>query len=404
MATPTPRWLARPRRPLYFLLLLALAAIALWGFWPRALPVETARIERAPLTVGFTEEGRTRLRDRYLVSAPLDGVIERVMLESGDRVAAGAAVAVMQPASAALFDPAIRAEADARWRAASDELTAANATVTAARAERDRSLAARRRAEALARDRLIADSDLDAARAQASRADADLRAAQAGAQAAAIRRDAARAVLDLQGRAAGSGRRLSLQAPVDGRVIRRFIESETPVRTGQAVLEIGDPQALEVVVETLTADAVRIAPGSEVRLLRWGGPAPLRGRVQRIEPGGFTKVSALGVEEQRVLVVVTLEDPPQRRPALADGFRVEAEFVVWGGDSVLTVPTAALFRDGLHWAVYAVESGRARLRHVRLGHVGENAAELREGLREGAQVVLYPGDRVRDGVRVAGRH
>lgn len=400
---PTPRWLARPHRPLYFLLLLALVAIALWGFWPRALPVETARIQRAPLTVGFTEEGRTRLSDRYLVSAPLDGVIERVMLEPGDSVAAGTSVAEMQPASAALFDPANRAEADARWRAASDELTAANAAVTAARAERDRSLAARRRAEALARDRLIADSDLDAARAQASRADADLRAAQASARAAGVRRDAARAVLDLQGRAAGSGRRLSLQAPTDGRVIRRFIESETPVRTGQAVLEIGDPQALEVVVETLTADAVRIAPGSEVRLLRWGGPVPLRGRVQRIEPGGFTKVSALGVEEQRVLVVVALEDPPQRRPTLADGFRVEAEFVVWRGDSVLTVPTAALFRDGPHWAVYAVESGRARLCHVQLGHVGENAAELREGLREGAQVVLYPGDRVRDGARVSGR-
>lgn len=399
---PTPRWFVRPRRPLYFLVLAALVAIALWGFWPRALPVETARVGRTSLTVGFTEEGRTRLRDRYLVSAPLDGVIERVTLEPGDRVAAGAAVATMRPASAALFDPASRTEAEARWRAARDELTAANAAVAAARAERDRSAAAHERAQALARDRLIAESDLDAARAQAARAAADLRAAQAAAQAAGIRRDAARAVLDLQGRASGNGRRLSLPAPVGGHVIRRFVESEGPVRTGQAVLEIGDPHALEVVVEALTSDAVRIASGTEVRLVRWGGPQ-LRGRVQRIEPGGFTKISALGVEEQRVLVVVALEDPPQRRPTLADGFRVEAEFVVWRGDRVLTVPTAALFRDGLHWAVYAVEGGRARLRRIRLGQVGDDAAEVRDGLREGAEVVLYPGDRVHDGVRVAGR-
>lgn len=400
---PMPAWLAAPRRPLYLLLLLALVAIALWGFWPRALPVEAARIARTPLTVSFTEEGRTRLRDRYLVSAPLDGVVERVTLEPGDAVAAGAPVAVLRPVNAALFDPASRAEAEARWRASRDELAAANAAVSAASAERDRSRAARQRAEALSAGQLIARSDLDAIRAQASAADAELRASQARARAAAIQRDGARAVLDLQGAAAVGGRRLPLQAPIDGRVVRRLVESEGPVRAGQALLEIGDPHALEVIVETLTADAVRIAPGTEVRLLRWGGATPLRGHVQVIEPGGFTKVSALGVEEQRVLVVVALDDPPAKRPALADGFRVEAEFVVWHADSVLTVPTAALFRDGPHWAVYAIEDGRARLRRVTLGHVGEGAAELRDGLDEGAQVVLYPGDSVRDRSRVAGR-
>lgn len=398
-----PAWLTTPRRPLYLLLVLALVAIALWGFWPRALPVETARVERAPLTVSFTEEGRTRLRDRYLVSAPLDGVIERVTLEPGDAVAAGAPVAVLRPASAALFDPASRALADTRWRAAQDDLTAANAAVSAASAERERSLAARRRAETLAADKLIARSDLDAIRSQASAADAELRAAQARARAASIQRDGARAVLDLQGAAANGGRRLPLLAPVEGRVVRRFVESEGPIRAGQSLLEIGDPRALEIMVETLTADAVRIARGTEVRLLRWGGEAPLRGHVRVIEPGGFTKVSALGVEEQRVVVVVALDDPPAMRPALADGFRVEAEFIVWHGKSVLTVPTAALFRDGPHWAVYAIEDGRARLRRVQLGHIGEGAAELREGLNEGAQVVLYPGDTVRHRSRVVGR-
>lgn len=395
-----PRWLARPRRPLYLLMIVALVAIALWGFWPRALPVETAPISRGLLTVGFTEEGRTRLRDRFLITAPLDGVVERVALEPGDVVSSGATVATMRPASAALYDPATRAEAEARWRAARDELTAASAAVAASRAERERSAAARTRADALARDRLIATSDLDAARAQAASAQAELQAAIARERAATVRRDAARSLLQVQGNPAEHGPRIPLRSPIDGQVIRRFIESEAPVRAGQSVLEVGDPKSLEVIVEALTADAVRVAPGTQVNLLRWGGPTPLRGRVERIEPGGFTKISALGVEEQRVLVVVALVDPPQARPSLADGFRVEAEFIVWRAEAVPTVPIAALFRDGPHWAVYAVENGRARLRRIELGQIGESMAELKSGLDEGARVVLYPGDRVRDGVRV----
>jgi HlyD family secretion protein len=397
---PFSDWLKSPRRPLYLIAPVALVAIALWAFWPRAVPVDAATVQRAALTVTFTEEGRTRLRDRYLVSAPVDGLIERIALEPGDAVAAGQTVALLRPSSAALFDPASRSDAEARWRAAEDELAAAQAAVAAADASVKRLHASLERAESLRSRGLVSQDALDAAKAQSSIADSDLRAARATARAAATRRDGARQLIDLQGARAGSDRRLALHAPVTGRVMRRFVESEGPVRAGQSLLELGDPSALEVVVEALTADATRIAPGTPVRLLRWGGADALQGRVQVIEPGGFTKISALGVEEQRVLVIVSVDDPPESRPNLGDGFRVEAEFQVWHADQVLTLSTAALFRDGSEWAVYAIEEGRAQIRRVQLGHIGERGAEVVSGLKEGAAVVLYPGDNIREGLRV----
>ncbi len=390
-----------PRRQLFWLLLAVVVGIAAWGFWPRALPVETARIARGPLTVSFNEEARTRLHDRWMVSAPLPGVVERIVLRPGDAVAAGQTVAVLVPARASLFDPMRRADAQARVSSAMQAEAAASAAIVAAEAERTRSRAELRRASALAADRLIARAELDAIRAGAASAEAALRSARAQRESARIERDAARAVLALQG-APGGDARVELPAPVAGRIVRRLVESATPVQAGQPLLEIGDPQAIEVIAEVLTTDAVRLSPGTPVQLTRWGGDAPLRGRVQTVEPGGFTKVSALGVEEQRVLVVMTLQDPASARVRLGDGFRLEAEFIVWQSPDALSVPTAALFRDGARWAVYAVEEGRARLRHVTIGRMGDDAAELKAGLREGDQVIVYPGDTVRDRRRVRG--
>ncbi|TCZ79744.1 efflux RND transporter periplasmic adaptor subunit, partial [Lysobacter sp. N42] len=217
--------------------------------------------------------------------------------------------------------------------------------------------------------------------------------------AAQARERAARAVIALQGAAGADARRIIVEAPVAGRVVRRLAESEATVVAGQPLLEIGDLRDLEVVVDVLTADAVRIAPGTRVQLANWGGPRALEGVVARVEPGAFVKVSALGVEEQRVPVVVRLVGAPP--VALGDGYRVDARFVVWRGASVPSLPLAALFRDGGRWAVYAVEGGRARLRHVRVGHVGEDRAEILDGLREGARVVVHPGDTVRECRRVA---
>jgi HlyD family secretion protein len=388
-----------PRRQLFWLLLAVVVGIAAWGFWPRALEVETARIARGPLTVSFNEEARTRLHDRWLVSAPLPGVVERIVLRPGDAVAAGQTVAVLVPVRASLFDPIRRAEAQARASSAMQAEASAASAIVAAEAERTRSRAELRRATALAADRLIARADLDAVRAGAASAEAVLRSARAQREAARIERDAARAVLALQGTPGGNAR-VALPAPVAGRVVRRLVESATTVQAGQPLLEVGDPQAIEVIAEVLTTDAVRLSPGTPVQLTRWGGDASLRGRVETVEPGGFTKVSALGVEEQRVLVVMTLQEPASARIRLGDGFRLEAEFIVWQSPDALSVPTAALFRDGTRWAVYAIEKGRARLRQVTLGRMGDDAAELKAGLREDDQVILYPGDTVRDGRRV----
>jgi HlyD family secretion protein len=390
-----------PRRPLFWVLLALAVAIAAWGFWPRARSVETAAVVRGELRVGFSEEARTRVRDRWLVSAPLSGVVDRIALRPGDRVAAGQTVATLWPAPAAVLDAAQRADALARLRRGEQAERAAAAAVEAADVQRARSDAQLRRGQALAGRRLVSAADLDTLRMQARVDAAALRSAAAQREAARIEQRAARAVLALQG-ASRTGTALALPSPVEGRVLRRLVESASPVQAGQPLLELGDPRAIEVVAEILTADAVRIAPGTAVRLTRWGGDATLRGRVRVIEPGGFTKVSALGVEEQRTLAVIDLVDPPAARARLGDGYRLEADFEVWRTPDALQVPTAALFRDGPHWAVYAIEGGRARLRHVLPGPFGEDAAAVASGLREGERVVLYPGDDVRDGLRVRG--
>ncbi len=388
------------RRPLYALLALAALAVAAWGFWPRAVPVETATIARAAVSSSFREDGRTRLRERYVVSAPFDGIVERLLLAPGTRVAAGETLAVLRAASSALADPASRAETQSRLAAIRSERAAAAANVASADAQRTSSAAALRRGENLAGERLIAREALDDLRAQAIADEAAWRSARAREETMALLADGMREALRLQGAPSGHDRELPLRSPVAGVVIRRHVESETTVRIGQPVIEVGDPDELEVVVEVLTADAVRIGAGTPVRLLGWGGERELQGRVRMIEPGGFSRVSALGVEEQRVLAIVDLVDPPETRPGLGDQFRVEAEFLAWRADDALAVPLAALFRDGERWACFVVEGGRARRRHVDIGRIGDEAAEVRDGLAAGERVVLYPADGLSDGDRV----
>lgn len=390
------------KRPLYLLAPVLAVLLAAWAFWPRAIAVEMATVVRAPLTVSFSEEGRTRLRQRYRITAPGDGFLRRIAVEPGDAVHAGDLLAVLLPSSARLLDPATQASAEAQSRAAGQALVAAQASLASARAESERRRQTLARTEALAAKRLVSRAALDDARADASAGAAAQGAAAAAVEQARLERDGARAALQLQGaRGAVGARQILVRAPASGRVLQRFLESEGPVQAGQALLEIGDPADLEVEVEILSADAVRIAAGTPVQLLRWGGETVLPGRVRIIEPGAFTKVSALGVEEQRVRAIVAFEPSPTDRARLGDGYRVEARFQVWHEDAVLQLPIAALFRDGQTWAVYAVENGRARLRPVSLGRFGENSAQLRSGLAEGDTVVLYPGDKVRDGRRVA---
>lgn len=396
--TPTLSHL-HPRRPLFWLLLCTAVGVTTWGFWPRALTVETARIARGPLEVSFSEEARTRLRERYLISAPLAGELDRIELRAGDDVKAGQVLAVLHPAASVLLSRSQRSEVQSRLHSAEHALESASASLDAARAERDRLRASRQRAESLAAQQLIARAELDAARAASAEGDAALRAALASRERAEADRDAAKALLELQGSVGGDAR-IEVKSPVGGKVLRRLVESAGPVPAGQALLEIGDPSAIEVVAEVLTADAVRIGPGTEVRFTRWGGEGALQGMVRVVEPGGFTKVSALGVEEQRVLVVCDLSPADTLRARLGDGFRLEAQFLLWQSPSTLSVPTAALFHDQGQWAVYVLQDGRARLRRIELGPIGEDAAALRSGLAEGEQVVLYPGESVHEGDRV----
>jgi len=399
---------SRPRRiraPLYALPVIALVAVALWGWLPRPVPVEAARVDTGPLMSGFTEEARTDLRSAYRLAAPVDGMVERIAVEPGQQVREGEVVAVVRPSSSPLLDPASRAQDTAQLAAVASEIEAARFASAAAEASQVRSALALQRGLLLAYDRLISDDRLDELEAQAVSDAAALLSARKRVETLERIEAGYQRALGLQG-AGSRAQGVQLRAPVAGRVIRRHVESAVPVARGQPLLDLGETLALEVVADVLTTDAVRLRPGMRVRLSDWGGTQPLGGQVRSVEPGGFAKVSALGVEERRTPVRIALDDASRkiaRSGALGDGFQVQAEFIVWQHPSVLRVPLAALFRDGDAWAVYAIEQDRARLRRVRIGHTGQDHAEVLSGLDEGAQVVLYPGSGLRQDMRVAPR-
>jgi HlyD family secretion protein len=387
-----------------------LVSLLAWAFWPRPELADLAVIERAPLQVTLDEEGETRVRDRFVVSAPLAGRVLRIELEPGDPVEAGKTVlATFQPQTPTLLDARSRAEAEAGARAA-------RASLERARADRDRAGAELEFAEAeverfrrLAADRIVSEEELESAELEARSRTEALEAAEFAAQTARYQLEVARARL-LEGSALGGnphggevGSPISLYSPVDGVVLRRLRESEAVVPAGEPLLEVGEPEKLEIVADYLSADAVKIRPGGRVLIEEWGGEGRLEGVVRRVEPSGFMKVSALGVEEQRVNVVVDFVDPPEARSGLADGFRVELRVVLWEGEEVLQVPTGILFRNDDDWVVFAVEGGRARLRKVEIGRQGGLVAEVLSGLEEGDRVILHPGDSVVDGLRVDSR-
>jgi HlyD family secretion protein len=406
--------MAEPRRRWVWALAAIAVALAFWWLWrPRPIAVDVAVVTRGPLVVTVDEEGETRVRQRYVVAAPTSGRLLRIDLDEGDRVEAGQAVARIEPAP---LGPRDLAAARAR-------LEAAQATERAAAARLGRAAAAlaqaRRdaaRAEQLHGSGAISDDAREKARLAETSAAREHEEARHAADAAAHEVEAARALLIAAHAGvaapdpvdepavgvpcAGAVPCVEVLAPVDGRVLRIPERSERIVLAGTPLLEVGDPDDLEIVADLLSRDAVRVRPGARVRIEEWGGPEALEARVRRVDPSGFTKVSALGVEEQRVNVVADLVTP---EPRLGDGFRVEVRIVVWEAPDVLRVPASALFRAGPDWAVFAIEGGRARQRIVAVGEVASFEAEVREGLAEGDRVVLHPSDRVRDGVRVTPR-
>ncbi|WP_439861110.1 efflux RND transporter periplasmic adaptor subunit [Pseudomonas sp. MBLB4136] len=383
-----------------------LAAALAYAFWPRALPVDLGTAQRAPMQLSIDEEGRTRVREPYVLSAPFAGRLLRVEVEPGDRVEGGrSVVARMLPSHPPPLDRRDREQARAQLDASTAALRAAAAELAGADAERrlaDRELQRARRLHA--RDAL-AQAELERAERSARTAAATRQRAEAAVARAEAEQASARARLgQVAPDTVANGDAVPLLAPVSGQILRLLQESATSLADGAPILEIGDvDNDLEVLVELLSSDAVRVAPGNPVIIDNWGGPDPLHGEVARVEPAGFTKFSALGVEEQRVNTLIRLSDPPARRVGLGHGYRVLARIVVWQSAETLSVPSSALFREDGGWALFAVEGGRARLVPVEVGANNGRQAQLLGGLDAGAQVILYPGAELSDGARVQPR-
>jgi len=369
-----------------------LVALIVAGLWPRPVPVETAPATLGRLRTTVDEEGKTRIKQRYLVSAPVAGQLRRIPFKAGAQV-------TTEETILAVIDPLPPSQLDSRSRAlaeANRDIAAAN--LDKARAAHAYAVSELNRIKRLSDEQTVSEQELEAAQWRAT----DAAKGQAAAASALRQAEAelAEYTMDADVDATSSRPPVEVRTPVSGRVLRVFEESSRVVTAGTSLLEIGDPTDLEAVIECLSRDAANMTPGMIVDLERWGGGEPLRGRVRFVEPAAFTKISALGVEEQRVNVVVDLLTPPNQRQGVGDQFRVEARIVVWEADLVLKVPAGALFRRGQQWAAFVVFDGRAQLRPVEVGRSSGSETQILEGLVESDEVILYPGDRVQDGMRV----
>ncbi|MGZ9113186.1 MAG: efflux RND transporter periplasmic adaptor subunit [Brevundimonas sp.] len=382
---------------------LALAALLVFAFRPRPVLVDIGEITRGPLTVAVRDEARTRARNVYVVSAPVSGRLLRVGNRSGERVEAGAVIATIQPAPATFVDERSRQEIQAGVRSAAAALALARAELEGAEARLAHARLEFQRTETLFAADVASQSALDRARLDVRTAGAAVGNARAGVGVRQAALEAARVRLIEPAAASSSGRTVAIRAPVAGRVLRVLQESESVVAQGAPVMEIGDPRDLEVVAELLSSDAARISAGAAAVIDAWGDGPALQGRVRQVEPYGFLKVSALGVEEQRVNVIIEPVDPPTAWAAVGHGYRVEAAVTVWRAESVVRAPVSALFRHRGQWAVFKVESGRARMQRVEIGHNNGEFAEVRGGLTVGERVVLYPGQSTSDGSRIRPR-
>lgn len=385
-----------------WLLLPALAVAAIfWAYRAPPVAVAVTAVDRGPLEVVVEEEGRARIRERFVVAVPLAGYMQRVALHGGDEVRAGDMLFTLEPLPPVALDARARAEAEARVRQAGAAERAAQSEHQAAVADAEFTERERSRLRPLFDTGQIARTQYDRAAADSERARAALDSALARVEVAQQESRVAQIALRYAaGDRTATRERVAVLSPVDGVVLDVQREDEGVVTAGQPVLAVGDRRSLEIVVEALSADAVRLAPGMTVWLERWGGTVPLEARVRRVEPTAFTKVSALGVEEQRVEVLADLVSPPNLWQALGDGYRVEARFVLWRSESALRVPHSSLVQAGDGWAVFLVEDGRAKLRPLMLGQRGMGYAEVAKGLSEGDVVVAYPDDRLDDGVRI----
>jgi HlyD family secretion protein len=371
------------------------------GLWPRAIPVEVAGVTRGSLVVTVDEEGMTRVRHRYVITAPVAGQLRRIDWKAGAAVEPGQTVlAVLETSGADFLDARLQAQAEAR-------VAAAEAAREAAKAQWERTEAAARmfradlaRAKTLREQKVISPQEYDVMQMRSETSAQEQRAAEFSLKVAEFELLQARALLSrgLPGGAAAEP--LAITSPVGGRILRVMQESARIVPAGYPLMEVGDPTDLELRIEVLSRDGVAIQPGARVMLEQWGGAEPLAARVRLVEPSAFTKISALGVEEQRVYVIADFVDPIERRPTLGDSYRVEARIVVWENPDALQASSGALFQRGGEWRTFVIDGGRAQTRLVKVGRGNGIRSEVLEGLREGERVIVYPGDKVTDGTRV----
>lgn len=436
-----------PRRRLWlpYAGVAVLLALIIGGLWPSALQVELAPVAKGPLLVTIDEEGQTRVRNRYVVSSPVGGQLRRIDLKAGAIVEAGKTiVAVMETGAADLLDARSLSQAFSRVRGAENARERAAAQLERSRATLEQVRLETKRSRSLFEQKIITQQELDLATTNERVAMQDERAAGFSLRVADYELEQARTLVSRSQppattatpsvpdtapqdtgtnenapiKSAGASGPASVSSsatataadtddatvkiysPVSGRILRVLQESARPVLAGTPLLEVGDSTDLEARIEVLSRDGVGVLPGARVFLDSWGGEKPLNGVVRLVEPSAFTKISALGVEEQRVYVIVDFVDSPQARPTLGDGFRVEARIVRWSADSVLRVPSGALFQRNGQWQAFLIEGGRARLRNLGVGHTNGVETEITDGVSEGAQLIVYPGDRVRDGSRI----
>ena len=380
------------------LLIVIAVVVGLVAMWLRPTPVrvDVAKASRGPMRVTVDGEGKTRVHDRYVVAAPVAGRLRRIILRRGDNVVQRQFIAEIEPLPLAPLDPRQRAEATGRVRAAEDARAEVDRMVERYKASYDQARRDLQRSETLARDGVISRQEVEEAETAVATSLREYEAVRSRSERLAHDVEVARAALLVVNGSAATGT-VKVQAPTGGRVLRVLEESERVVSAGTPLLELSNPSKLEAVIELLSTDAVKVAPGAIVFIENWGGPKALEGRVRLIEPSAFTKVSALGIEEQRVNVIVDLLE---LGTTLGDGYRVEGRVVVWEATDALRVPVSALFRHGETWSLFRVENGMARLRDVEIGYFTSSEAEVRSGLDEGAEVIMHPSKDISDGTRV----
>jgi HlyD family secretion protein len=381
--------------------LMAVVAGIAWSVMPRPIPVETAAVAKGRFVASVDEDGKTRVRERYVVAAPLAGRLTRIRLKVGDRVGVDDVVATIAPSPVPFLDPRSRREAEERLGSAEATLDRTQAATERAKAQADQAKTDLDRTRTLVERGASTKQALERAELAMRVADRDLRVADFLHHAAEHEINQARALLArYQDSANSASDAWNVSAPVPGVVLKVTQESETIVQPGTSLVEIGDPRDLEIVVDVLSTDAVEIRPGADVAIEHWGGPSSLSGRVRRVEPAAFTKVSTLGVEEQRVNVLIDISSAPEQWAGLGDAFQVDTRITVFTQEDATIVPTGALFRRGETWNVYVAKDGRAEDREIKLLRRSGRFAAVSAGLVPGERVIVYPSDRIASGARV----